>query len=155
MIRHNRLLVAFHVLSDVLLGLTAFIVAYTLGQNFSALVMAALLGAVLAFLFYNFNPARIFMGDSGSMLIGLLLASSTITLTGRVSYGGLFTTERPSLRRGFAAAIATRSPVCGSPGSRSDGRAVRSRSRTWRPRAASAARASRECSGCASVRSRG
>ncbi len=37
---------------------------------------------VRGFLPHNFSPARIFMGDSGSMLIGLLLASTTITLTG-------------------------------------------------------------------------
>ena len=37
---------------------------------------------VPGFLPHNFYPARIFMGDSGSMLIGLLLAASTISLTG-------------------------------------------------------------------------
>ena len=45
---------------------------------------AALVGVCLGFLPHNFSPARVFMGDSGSMLIGLLLASSTITLTGSV-----------------------------------------------------------------------
>jgi UDP-GlcNAc:undecaprenyl-phosphate GlcNAc-1-phosphate transferase len=35
------------------------------------------------FLPHNFNPARIFMGDTGSMLIGLLLSASTIMLTGQ------------------------------------------------------------------------
>ncbi len=59
-------------------GVTNFIVAYTVGHNFSALVMAALLGAVLAFLFYNFNPARIFMGDSGSYLLGFVLAATAL-----------------------------------------------------------------------------
>ncbi|HEY5031289.1 MAG TPA: MraY family glycosyltransferase [Actinomycetes bacterium] len=53
------------------------------------LISAVLVGMCLGFLVHNFNPARIFMGDSGSMLIGLLLASSTITLTGRVSFGAL------------------------------------------------------------------
>jgi UDP-GlcNAc:undecaprenyl-phosphate GlcNAc-1-phosphate transferase len=48
----------------------------------SSLVTAALIGVCLGFLPHNFSPARVFMGDSGSMLIGLLLASSTITLTG-------------------------------------------------------------------------
>ena len=50
----------------------------------STLVCAALLGVCLGFLPHNFSPARVFMGDSGSMLIGLLLATSTITLTGSV-----------------------------------------------------------------------
>ncbi|MSP25171.1 MAG: undecaprenyl/decaprenyl-phosphate alpha-N-acetylglucosaminyl 1-phosphate transferase [Myxococcales bacterium] len=59
-------------------GVTNFVVAYTLDQSFSALVMASLLGAVLAFLFYNFNPARIFMGDSGSYLLGYVLATTAL-----------------------------------------------------------------------------
>jgi UDP-GlcNAc:undecaprenyl-phosphate/decaprenyl-phosphate GlcNAc-1-phosphate transferase len=50
----------------------------------STLVTAALVGVCLGFLPHNFSPARVFMGDSGSMLIGLLLACSTITLTGSV-----------------------------------------------------------------------
>ena len=35
------------------------------------------------FLVHNFHPARLFMGDSGSMLLGLVLAASTIALTGQ------------------------------------------------------------------------
>jgi UDP-GlcNAc:undecaprenyl-phosphate GlcNAc-1-phosphate transferase len=59
-------------------GVTNFIVAATIGSAFSALVMAAMLGAVLSFLFYNFNPARIFMGDSGSYLLGFVLAATSL-----------------------------------------------------------------------------
>lgn len=44
------------------------------GYMFVALVSAALAGAVVGFLVYNFNPAKIFMGDAGSMFIGYLLA---------------------------------------------------------------------------------
>jgi UDP-N-acetylmuramyl pentapeptide phosphotransferase/UDP-N-acetylglucosamine-1-phosphate transferase len=40
----------------------------------TALVALALAGAVTGFLIYNFNPAKIFMGDSGSMFIGYILA---------------------------------------------------------------------------------
>jgi UDP-GlcNAc:undecaprenyl-phosphate/decaprenyl-phosphate GlcNAc-1-phosphate transferase len=50
----------------------------------STLVSAALLGACVGFLPHNFYRARLFMGDTGSMLIGLMLATSTITLLGRV-----------------------------------------------------------------------
>ena len=50
----------------------------------STLVSAALLGVCVGFLPHNFYPARLFMGDTGSMLIGLMLATSTITLLGRV-----------------------------------------------------------------------
>lgn len=44
------------------------------GYMFVALVSAALAGAVVGFLIYNFNPAKIFMGDAGSMFIGYILA---------------------------------------------------------------------------------
>ncbi len=47
------------------------------------LIAAVLAGACLGFLPHNFNPARIFMGDSGAMLIGVLMASSTIVVGGR------------------------------------------------------------------------
>lgn len=53
-------------------------------SSLATLVTAALVGCCLGFLPHNFNPARVFMGDSGSMLIGLLLASSTIAITGQV-----------------------------------------------------------------------
>jgi UDP-GlcNAc:undecaprenyl-phosphate GlcNAc-1-phosphate transferase len=41
------------------------------------------------FLPHNFHHAKIFMGDSGSMLIGLLLAAGTISLTGRIEPGAV------------------------------------------------------------------
>ena len=49
----------------------------------AALLCSALAGACVGFLPHNFFPARIFMGDSGSMLIGLVLAGSALTLTGQ------------------------------------------------------------------------
>jgi len=49
----------------------------------AAFLTAALSGACLGFLPHNFFPARMFMGDSGSMLIGLVLACSAISLTGQ------------------------------------------------------------------------
>ncbi len=59
-------------------GITNFVVAYLMGTTFVAIVMALLAGAVLGFLFYNFNPARIFMGDSGSYFLGFTLAVCSI-----------------------------------------------------------------------------
>ena len=50
------------------------------GQYLVASLAAALLGACLGFLYYNFNPASIFMGDSGSLFIGFLLATIGIKL---------------------------------------------------------------------------
>jgi UDP-GlcNAc:undecaprenyl-phosphate GlcNAc-1-phosphate transferase len=49
-----------------------------------ALIAAALAGACLGFLPHNFQPARIFMGDSGSMLIGLTLATISTSASGRI-----------------------------------------------------------------------
>jgi len=49
----------------------------------SALLSVALAGACAGFLVHNFHPARLFMGDSGSMLIGLVLSASAVTLTGQ------------------------------------------------------------------------
>ncbi len=49
----------------------------------AALLCAALAGACVGFLPHNFFPARLFMGDSGSMLIGLVLSASALTLTGQ------------------------------------------------------------------------
>jgi UDP-GlcNAc:undecaprenyl-phosphate GlcNAc-1-phosphate transferase len=49
----------------------------------AALLCAALAGACAGFLPHNFFPARLFMGDSGSMLIGLVLAASALSLTGQ------------------------------------------------------------------------
>jgi UDP-GlcNAc:undecaprenyl-phosphate/decaprenyl-phosphate GlcNAc-1-phosphate transferase len=46
-----------------------------------AFLSAALAGACAGFLPHNFHPARLFMGDSGSMLIGLVLSASALTLT--------------------------------------------------------------------------
>ena len=58
-----------------------------------ALLCAALGGACAGFIPHNFYPARLFMGDSGSMLLGLFLSGSALTLTGQftateVSQGG-------------------------------------------------------------------
>ncbi|EWC63390.1 Undecaprenyl-phosphate N-acetylglucosaminyl 1-phosphate transferase [Actinokineospora spheciospongiae] len=50
-----------------------------------ALIAATLAGACLGFLPHNFQPARIFMGDSGSMLIGLMLAAASTSASGRAN----------------------------------------------------------------------
>ncbi|PRY01783.1 glycosyltransferase family 4 protein [Allonocardiopsis opalescens] len=59
-------------------------------QTFPAMIAAVLIGICAGFLPHNLHPARIFMGDTGAMLIGLLLASTTITVTGQFtpSVGG-------------------------------------------------------------------
>jgi UDP-GlcNAc:undecaprenyl-phosphate GlcNAc-1-phosphate transferase len=57
---------------------TSFVIASLSGSHGTALLMAALMGALVGFLFFNFNPARIFMGDSGSYFLGYVLATSAL-----------------------------------------------------------------------------
>ncbi|HET6177970.1 MAG TPA: MraY family glycosyltransferase [Candidatus Sulfotelmatobacter sp.] len=60
--------------------LVAFVVALLAGQALITVMTIALAGAILGFLRYNFNPATIFLGDSGSLFIGFVL--SAIALAG-------------------------------------------------------------------------
>jgi len=57
---------------------TNFILALSRGDVLLCLLMAALAGAILGFLVFNFNPASIFMGDTGSMFLGFVLAAVAI-----------------------------------------------------------------------------
>lgn len=59
-------------------SVTIFLVALQQGIMFVAVFTAAIAGAALGFLYYNFNPARIFMGDSGSMFLGYMLAGISV-----------------------------------------------------------------------------
>ncbi len=67
--------------------LYAYRIWYSYGIEAAApatLFSAILMGMCLGFLPHNMHPARIFMGDSGSMLIGLVLAAGAISITGQV-----------------------------------------------------------------------
>ncbi|MGA8621352.1 MAG: MraY family glycosyltransferase [Candidatus Sulfotelmatobacter sp.] len=55
--------------------LVAFVVTLLSGYSLVTVMTAALAGAILGFLRYNFNPATIFLGDSGSLFIGFLLSA--------------------------------------------------------------------------------
>jgi UDP-GlcNAc:undecaprenyl-phosphate/decaprenyl-phosphate GlcNAc-1-phosphate transferase len=57
---------------------TFCVLALSLGRVQPALVVAALAGACIGFLRRNFHPARVFMGDAGSMTIGFVLASVAV-----------------------------------------------------------------------------
>ncbi len=81
-------------------GLAFFIFSYFLSveeglERASAptLISALLVGVCLGFVPHNFFPARLFMGDAGSMLLGLMLAACTITLTGGVEPTGIQSTN--------------------------------------------------------------
>ena len=72
---------------DGLAGSLGFMSLITLGiflglnhNSNSALIAFALAGGILAFLFFNFNPARIFMGDTGSLILGFSIAILCIRL---------------------------------------------------------------------------
>jgi len=52
--------------------------------NIAPLVAVIVLGMCVGFLPFNFHPARIFMGDGGALLLGLLMAASTMVVGGRV-----------------------------------------------------------------------
>jgi UDP-GlcNAc:undecaprenyl-phosphate GlcNAc-1-phosphate transferase len=52
--------------------------AWLLGEFFISLVYVAFMGSLLGFLFHNWHPARIFLGDCGSLLIGFVMASVTL-----------------------------------------------------------------------------
>ena len=58
---------------------TLFVVALQQNQTTAALLALITAGSCLGFLKYNFNPARIFMGDTGSMFIGYIIAAVSIT----------------------------------------------------------------------------
>lgn len=59
-------------------SVTLFIVSIINGRGDAAFLTAILSGSIIGFLPYNFNPASIFMGDTGSQLLGFLLAAISI-----------------------------------------------------------------------------
>ncbi len=75
-------------------------IAYRQGSGDVAIVTVAMLGAVLGFLVYNRHPAKVFMGDTGSLALGGALAGAAI-LTGAqlllVLIGGVFVAETLSV----------------------------------------------------------
>src|SRR5450631_519169 len=73
-------------------GLAFFSYSYLLSRSYdppnvfssATFITAALVGCCVGFLPHNFHPARLFMGDSGSLMLGLLLAAATISMTGNI-----------------------------------------------------------------------
>jgi len=59
-------------------GLTLFVAAANRAEVDTMVMAAAVVGGSLGFLRHNFSPARIFMGDSGSMLLGFLLGAAAV-----------------------------------------------------------------------------
>jgi UDP-GlcNAc:undecaprenyl-phosphate GlcNAc-1-phosphate transferase len=57
---------------------TFAVIAFDLGRNAAAILAVIVAGAAIGFLFYNFYPASVFMGDSGSNLLGYLLGAVAV-----------------------------------------------------------------------------
>lgn len=77
----------------VLIGTAVFFTySYLLAQqtsptnyfNLASLISAIVTGMCLGFLPYNWHRAKIFMGDSGAMLLGMLMATTALTVTGQI-----------------------------------------------------------------------
>ena len=68
----------------IVCGAVAFM-AFLIGQAAMAILMLALLGSVTGFLFFNFYPAKIFMGDCGSMFLGFMIGASSVVCQAKTS----------------------------------------------------------------------
>lgn len=71
-----------------------------------AIICAALVGMCAGFLPHNYEPARIFMGDSGAMLIGLLLAAASISASGKINMSLYGTADFVALVSPFLVVVA-------------------------------------------------
>lgn len=80
-------------------ALTMFIIAL-LNHRYDAMILSGILcGSIAGFLPYNFNPASIFMGDTGSQLLGFLLAA--ISIEGAIKSAAAFAIVVPVLTLGL------------------------------------------------------
>jgi len=65
--------------------ITIFLVSLQRAHPLMMLFSSALAGSIIGFLFYNFNPASIFMGDTGSMFLGFVLSTTAIQTNQKAS----------------------------------------------------------------------
>jgi hypothetical protein len=80
-------------------SLALALIAALNGNWFVVLLSLSLAGSLLAFLFFNFHPAQVFLGDTGSLFIGFALA--TIALMGCVKESATYLIVAPILALGF------------------------------------------------------
>ncbi len=66
-------------------GMFLLAIASGHGQIGAALVLCGLIGGALGFLPYNFSPAKIFLGDTGSLFIGYVLATVSLLITAKLA----------------------------------------------------------------------
>ena len=100
------------------------IIAFDLGRNTAGILAAIICGAALGFLLFNFHPAKVFMGDCGSNLLGLLLGA--VIIEGTPEDERVDRARRPArraaravpghgLRRRQAAQVPARAVAAGTP----------------------------------------
>ena len=80
-------------------SMTMLVISLSVSDTPVALLMAALSGACMGFLPYNLNPAKIFMGDTGSTFLGFILAVSSIQ--GLFKFGAIISFAVPFLMLGL------------------------------------------------------
>ena len=80
-------------------SMTLLVIALTVSEPQVALLMAALAGACLGFLPYNLNPAKIFMGDTGSTFLGFILA--VVSIQGLFKFYAIISFAVPFLMLGL------------------------------------------------------
>lgn len=80
-------------------SITLFIICILNGRYEAAILTAVLSGALIGFLPYNFYPAKIFLGDTGSQLVGFLLAA--ISIEGTIKSAAAFALAIPILAFGL------------------------------------------------------
>jgi len=78
---------------------TMLVIAVVLGQGNVGIILGALVGACLGFIPYNLNPAKIFMGDTGALLLGYILA--TLSVTGLFKFYAIISFAVPLLALGL------------------------------------------------------
>ena len=71
-------------ISAIVCGVIAVFAFYT-GQIVMAVLMLALLGSLTGFLFFNFNPARVFMGDCGSLFLGFIISAGSVVCVAKAA----------------------------------------------------------------------
>lgn len=76
-------------------SMTMFVVALLVSESNIAVILAALMGACIGFMPYNLNPAKIFMGDTGSLMLGYVLA--TVSAIGMFKFYAVVTFVVPIL----------------------------------------------------------
>jgi len=76
-------------------SVTMFVIALVVAEGNVAIILAALVGSCIGFMPYNLNPAKIFMGDTGALLLGYVL--STVSIMGLFKFYAIISFAVPLL----------------------------------------------------------